>query len=267
MGSTLGWVGQHLARAEDARARANLAMVCPDWSNDQRRTVVRGMFQHLGVSALEALRLPVRSPAARMARTSVQGVEILDGAFRRGRGVVAATGHIGNWEALAACFADLGYPVHVVARRHPNPGLQALIVSLREGYGVHVLDRDRDTRQMLKALHRGEIVALLVDQHTRVQGTMLPFLGRPAYTPLGHARLAIRTGAALVVLTIARDSSGRHAVTVWEEVRADESLPEDLRVEAMASRCNEILGQAIRRTPEQWVWFHRRWRAEKETVS
>lgn len=218
------------------------------------------MFEHLGVSALEAVRLPAMLPVDRSQRVSVHGRQILDAALARGRGVVAATGHIGNWEVLAACFADLGYPVNVVARRHPNPGLHDFIIGLRTGYGVNMLDRDHDTKRMIKALRAGEIVALLVDQDTRVQGTIVPFLGVPASTPLGHARLAARTGAALIVLTIARDDPGRHAVRVWEEIIPDPLLPEEARVHAMALRCNEILGEAITRAPEQWVWMHRRWR-------
>lgn len=262
-GGVLGWLGWHVLPAQCAHALANLAAVFPDLPQTKRRAIARGVFRHLGVSVLEAVRLPLYAPPQRMARVSVRGVEILDEAFREGRGVVAATGHLGNWEVLAACFADLGYPVHVVARRHPNPGLQAFILALRRGYGVQVLDRDRDTRRMLKALRQGEIVALLVDQDTRVQGAMLPFLGIPAYTPLGHARLAVRTGAAMIVLSIVREASGMHQVTVWERVRADVRLPEEVRVRILAARCNEILGEAIRATPSQWVWFHRRWRTRE----
>jgi KDO2-lipid IV(A) lauroyltransferase len=201
-----------------------------------------------------------------MPRLTVLGIETLDAACRRGGGVVVATAHLGNWEVLAACFADMGYPVHVVARRHSNPSIDAFIADLREGYGVKVLDRDRDVKGMLRALRDGGIVALLVDQDTRVQGTMLPFMGLPAYTPLGHARLALRTGAALVVLTITRDAGGHHTVRVWEEVAPDLSLSSEARVEAMARRCNQILGEAIAAAPEQWVWFHRRWRASAEAV-
>ncbi|MBN1425409.1 lysophospholipid acyltransferase family protein [Candidatus Fermentibacteria bacterium] len=260
VGRRLGRIAAYAGRAYSARAHANIAAVFPTWTPARRRGVVLRMFEHLGIGVLEAVRLPTTPLAVRSERVSVQGREIFDAAFRRGRGVVAATGHIGNWEVLAACFADLGYPVHVVARRHPNPRLHDFIVGLRNGYGVNVLDRDRDTRGMLKALRGGEIVALLVDQDTRVQGTMLPFLGVPAVTPLGHVRLALRTGAALVALTITREDSGRHAVTVWEEIIPDTSLPEEDRTEVMARRCNEILGKAISLAPEQWVWMHRRWR-------
>ncbi len=258
-GHLLGVFAHVTAREARGRASRNLAMVCRDWPPHRRALIVKGMFLHLGLSLVEAVRLSTSARVSATACAPVRGLDILDQAYRRGRGVVAATGHLGNWEVLAACFADLGYPVHVVARRHPNPRLNEFIVSLREGYGVRVLDRDRDTRAMVRALRRGEIVALLVDQDTKVQSEVLPFLGLPARTPVGHARLAVHTGAALIVLTIRRDS-GRHVVTVWEEVLAPASLPEDERVRLMALRCNEILGNAILEAPEQWVWLHRRWR-------
>ena len=217
---------------------------------------------------METIRLPRISQEERMKRITVEGLEVFKRAYDKGNGLLAVTGHIGNWEILAAAFCDLGFPINVVGRANPNPWIEAMIRDLREGYGAVVLDRDKDARGMLRSLRKGEVVALLVDQDTKVDGMFLPFLGRDAHTPVGHGKLSVRTGAPVVVLTInRRPDLLTHHIKVWEEVLPTADREPSNSVTAICSRCNAILENAIRAEPSQWVWFHRRWRTRQRRIS
>ena len=248
-----------LVPAHRKRAEAQIRDMLSDYDADDARNLTRSMFKHLAHNAVETIRLPSMSREQRLSLVDGHGIDLFRSVYNRGKGLIAITGHIGCWELLAAYFSDLGFPVNVVARRRSNRAIGRMITELRGSYGVVELDRDSDARKMFRALKRGEVVAMLVDQDTRVDGIFSPFLGKSAFTPSGHARLAYRTGAPIVVVSIHRQESGRHAVTVHEEILMP-GTDESSSISAVVNRCNESLSRIIREHPEQWIWFHRRWK-------
>ena len=132
--------------------------------------------------------------------------EILDQALAGGRGVLAITGHVGNWELLAATVAARGYGVSVVARRVNDERFDALITRFRGDQGMEILLRDAPDflGQVRGALAQNRIVAILMDQDSRGAGVFVPFFGRPAHTPPGAAVLALRTRVPVVTVFIHR---------------------------------------------------------------
>jgi len=248
------------------RAVANLGIAFPDAPEPVRRALAAAMFKQLGRNAYEFLRLGGASRESILARVGrIEGMESFLAAFQRGKGVIVITGHIGCWELLPAYFAAMGYAATVVGRRMKVDRLNRRLVGTRRALGVTSLDRDDNPRPMFDVLARGEILGVLIDQHTRVAGTWVPFFGRPAYTPTAVAKLALATGAAIVPMGIFLEHDGRHVVRVMPEitVRAGGTREADVqRITAMASQAVEDL---IRLDPAQWVWFHHRWRESPET--
>jgi KDO2-lipid IV(A) lauroyltransferase len=239
------------------RIDENLRLIFPQWDGETRRRFGRRVLIHLGWNVLDFLRMDRMSPQEVQRLVRCDGAPVFDAAFRRGRGVVVVTGHVGNWELLAAYFAARGYPVSVVARALQEPRWDRWIRGLRERLGVRVLDRDRDGLQMIRVLRKGGILGILLDQATQVESVQVPFLGRDARTPVGPARLAQKTGAALVPMVIQMDVDRRHRVTVGQEIEVRDGGPDSIL--AATARCNEVLGDLIMTRPEQWVWFHERW--------
>jgi len=255
LGSALAFFLSGLRKQAEFQIQERL----PSYGKVESRVLVRDMFKHIGYNTVETIRLFSMTPEKRMAMVDAEGIDQFRSIFKRGKGLIAVTGHIGCWELLAAYFSDLGFPVNVVARRRSNKAIGQKITDLRSSYGVVELDRESDGRKMFRALKRGEVVAMLVDQDTRVDGMFSPFLGKLAHTPTGHARLAYRTGAPLVVLSIHRRRSGRHVITVHEEIDRPEGDEAEV-VAAIVHKCNELLSSIIQSFPDQWIWFHRRWR-------
>ncbi|HET6463159.1 MAG TPA: lysophospholipid acyltransferase family protein [Candidatus Krumholzibacteria bacterium] len=257
----LGTTAARFARRDGERALANLGIAFPDAPEPVRRAMVAAMFQQLGRNAFEFMRLEGASPDAVKARVSrVEGMENFLGALQRGKGIVVVTGHIGCWELLPAYFVAMGYPITVVGRRMNVARLNRRLLAVRNGLGVTSLDRDDNPRPMFDVLARGEILGVLIDQHTRVAGTWVPFFGRPAHTPTAVAKLALATGAAIVPMALFLERSGKHVVRVMPEIPVQNTGAREADVQRITAQASQAVEDLIRLDPAQWVWFHKRWR-------
>lgn len=226
------------------------------------RRIVRGSFRHLVAIGVEVVRL-----RRTVARRGIGGVvDLVDthhmkAAMERGKGAIVVSGHLGNWEIMAAAGMGIGvYPVSVY-RALDNPLLDAWIRSLRGVDGADVVEKHGAVRGLLKALRKGRLVAILVDQDARGHGVFAPFFGAPASTIPTPAELALRTGAAIIPGFALRTGPGFRYRTWFEpalEVRED--ADHDAEVLRITTELNRRLEAAIRQAPEQWLWLHRRWK-------
>jgi KDO2-lipid IV(A) lauroyltransferase len=258
VGRGLGVAAHGVLRTPRRLAHAHLALALPALGEAERRRIVRAMFRHAGASFAEIALWPRLRDTGYVA---VEGLGVLDAALAAGRGVIAITGHVGNWELLAAAMAHRGYPVTVVARRVNDARFDALVREVRVGAGLRVLDRDdpRFAHAVRAELAAGRVVALLIDQDTRGAGVWVPFFGRPARTPAGAAVLALRARAECVSVFIERRPEGGHLVRFAPIVRGEGRTRAD--IEALTARMTAAIEAQIRRNPIEWVWWHRRWRS------
>jgi KDO2-lipid IV(A) lauroyltransferase len=177
-----------------------------------------------------------------------------------GRALVL-TAHLGNWEYLTAVQRLIGYPVAIVVRPLDSPTLDAPASAMRRKTGVELIDKRGALRPVLGALRRGGLVAVLLDQNAaRREGVFVPFFGRPASTSRSLALLALRTRTPIVPIFISREGVGRHHVVIEPPVRPPSMNDVEQAIVELTARCTQIIEAAIRRTPEQWLWSHDRWR-------
>ena len=267
--SAVGAVGGRLFRKARERAVRNLAVAFPDVPRSVRGALAAAMFKTLGRNFYEFLRLEGSSPE-RLANLveRIEGRENLDAAMSAGKGLIAITGHIGCWELLAGYFATHGYQLNVVGRELWEKRLNEKLLRVRESMGYRTIDRDTGGKEVIRALREKQVVAVLIDQHTRVSGVYVPFFDCPAHTPVGVAKLAVATGAPILPMAIYMRRSGRHEIRILPAIDIPEGTQdkEALFVE-ITRRCSKAVEELIRYDPKQWVWFHDRWRgAAKEEV-
>src|SRR5437899_447634 len=195
VGRGLGTAAHALLATPRRLAVTHMGLAFPELDLATRRRLVRATFRHAGqaFAELSLFETILRRPDY----IRLEGVEALDTALARGRGAIAVTGHVGNWELLAAWAAAIGYPITVVVRRVTDLRFHSLIIRFRAAAGVEILVRDdpRFIAGVTEALRRNRIVAMLIDQDTRGAGVFVPFFGRPAHTPPGAAVLALRARA------------------------------------------------------------------------
>ena len=220
----------------------------------------RGCFRHLGEMLGECLHLFHRDCAFVGSVVEVQGFEEIEKVRREGRPLVLFTGHCGNWELLGAAVNCRGVGMAVVARSLDEPEQQEMLAGLRARFGTPTIERGGEgaVRQLLGTLRRGGALGMLIDQDSgKMDGVWVPFFGRPAFTPVGAAKIALKQRAAVVPVFIER-LAGRPATASASSPRS--TCPDDPQ-EATALMTAKIEEQ-IRRRPEQWVWMHRRWRRQ-----
>jgi KDO2-lipid IV(A) lauroyltransferase len=140
-----------------------------------------------------------------------------------------------------------------------------MLVGYRTGKNIKVILRDApDTaKKLLRALKKGEIIAMLIDQDTKVPGVFVDFFGRKAWTPSGLAVLALRTGAEVLVGIDMRIGDFGHKTVVSGHLRVEPSGDFDADVLNLTQKATAILEEHIRNYPDQWVWFHERWKTKR----
>lgn len=262
IGRGFGALAFALAGGERKKALASLERAFPERSHGEHVAIARAAFRHLGQSAFElACIKQIDREVDRFIEWPAQDRAALQAALARGKGVVFVTGHVGNWELLARRVALAGYPAQSIAKETSDAGTTALVEQFRLTGQVRSIWRGQEgaAREMLRALKKGEILGLVIDQDTRVQSVFVPFFGTPAATPRAPADLALRTGAALMVGFCQRKADGTYLLTMRELPVEPSGDREGDAVKLTAQLSSEI-ENAIRRHPEQWVWMHQRWK-------
>ena len=268
LASFCAWVGWRLAGTTRRRMLAHLAIAFPQLGPDELEGLGQRSLRHLGWLAAEML--AVRSYDRELERyvTFVPGAEEkLRAAMAPGHGLVMVSGHVGHWELLARRLVRGGVSCASVARSGTSPILHTLLSRFRAAGKFDVLLRDDPgtARAIIRTLRQGRLLGLLIDQDTDVQGAMVPFFGRPAWTPRAAGDLALRFKAPVAVIWSRRRGPAPgdgHELSI-ELVPYDDAAPdreaESLRITA---RCTALLEQAIRDRPEEWVWMHERWKTQ-----
>jgi KDO2-lipid IV(A) lauroyltransferase len=226
-----------------------------------RDRIVRACFRNIARCFVEVAKFDTIR-AQLDAYIDVDGFDHVRDALAAGRGVVVVTGHIGNWELLAAYFALKGTPVAAIARRIYNPPLNDLIVNFRHANGVQTILRESPSasREILGVLRNKGILAMLIDQDTKAPSVSVPLFGRPARTPAAAAALALRRNLPVLAVFAQRRPGGGHRLTVLPPLPVVATGDRRRDIVSLTRQFNEVLEARIRANPVEWVWWHRRWR-------
>jgi len=244
----------------------NLAMALPEVSAKKRRRILREVYRHLGWQLVEFCRMPHYTAENTRDWIRTEGLEHYLAAARRGKGVLVLTGHLGAWELSSFYHSLMGYPMGVVIRRLDNRRLDDYVNRIRCLHGNRVLHKVDFARGLLTAMREGETVGILMDTNmTPPQGVFVPFFGRAACTASGLARVALRTGAAVLPgFMLWEAAERRYVLRFGPELDFSQSCDVESDVLAATAQCNQVLEGWIRRYPEQWLWIHRRWKTRPE---
>lgn len=250
----------------DARRRTvrnlKLALAGDKKEKELRRLALR-VFRNLGKNVADAVRLKNMKWEEVDRITDVEGLEHFDKAYIQDKGVIALTGHIGNFELLAAWFSLKGYKVSVIGREVYDPRLDRLLVENREKVGMESIPTTAGVKPILKALKSSRALGVLADQDSsRVRGVFVDFFGRPARTPVGPILLPYKTGSPIIPMAIVRQDRNRYRIIVKPEVKLVFSDDREKDVVDVTQRYTQVLESIIREYPDQWLWMHDRWKSK-----
>ncbi len=274
---TLGRISRRFARALGAgvgslaygvfgRLRrvglTNLELAFPEKTSGKRRRILRRSFRNLGLHLAEFSQMQHLTPERAQTMIEYDGLEHYIQARDRGRGVLVLTGHLGAWELSSFFHSLMGFPMGLLIRRLDNPAVDTLVNGVRCLHGNRVIHKDDFARGLISEMRAGRTVGILMDTNmTPPQGVFVPFFGVPACTASGMARVASKTGAAVLPGFLLWESARRRYL-----LRFGEEIPllqtEDAERDALlnTARFTAVLEHYIRMYPEQWLWMHRRWK-------
>jgi len=235
-------------------------------SPEDIRRLAQAHYAHLGRLAWEFLWFPWVSDAKRATMARVENLDRLEAALARGKGVIIATGHFGNFEvATAAGLAS--YPhargrFYFVRRPFKPRWLDDLVTRRFRRAGFGVLPKRGGLEGILAVLGAGDMVVFPFDQHaSRKDGVLVEFFGEPAGTFRSVAVMALSTGAPVVPAASWRERGGRHVLRFEEALAPIEHADANEAIRLNTRAYNAALERLILRHPEQWWWVHRRWKA------
>jgi KDO2-lipid IV(A) lauroyltransferase len=230
-------------------------------STAQRRAIARATFRNLGEHLIDFSRMRWLTPDTYPSVVTVEGLERVEHLLVRQAGLLMLSAHFGSWELGSAIALRLATRMHVIARPLDNPALHRLVDACRRYSGCSVIQKRQALSASLKALRHGEIVALLMDQSSlRREGIPVPFFGAEAYTSIGPALMALRSGCPVIGAFLVRQGLGKHRLVFSEEIPIQRSG--DLRQDIADNtrRFNQLIESYVRAYPDHWFWLHRRWK-------
>ena len=246
-------------------AEEQLAAAFPDRDPKWVTATSRNCYLHFGREVAEIARLfesgiNAVSTTLRLDGGASEHIERM----KAGVGTIVVTGHLGNWEIAGAYLSALGVPAAAVVKRQSNARFDTWVQSARRRSGVEPVYMEDAARVLPRLLRAGTSVAMVADQAAGAGGDLVTFFGRPASTFRGPARLALATGAPLVYGSLLRDDGEyRMAIEPCNVFEGSESGPREGRERLLTESWVRRLETRVREAPEQYLWFHRRWKGAR----
>ena len=267
VGSALGRIASVIDRKDYTLAVEHLTVAFGKEKDEKEiRRLAHETFRHLAMNFVDVARLYVMSPEEIKSVCVLHNLEILKDNLTKGYGVIGLTSHAGCWELLGQYFALMGIPTSCISQRLYDPRLEKMLIDTRTRVGIKNISRGQDTRDIIRVLKKGYLLAILIDQDTNVKGEFVDFFGQPAYTATSPALLSLRYKAPIIPIFIYRDEYHRHHVCIEGPVEIKATEDNDSDALGLTVQCSKVTEQFISEHPEQWVWFHRRWKTKKNGI-
>jgi Kdo2-lipid IVA lauroyltransferase/acyltransferase len=240
----------------------NLELAFPEKSAEERETILRSEYRNLGLLLAEFCKMPGYSAATASRFIRYEGLENYRQAREQGKGVLVLTGHLGAWELSSFYHSLMGMPMGMVIRRLDNPLVDAFVNRIRCLHGNRVIHKDDFARGLIASMRSGETVGILMDTNmTPPQGVFVPFFGVPACTASGMARIAARTGAAVVPgFLLWEESEQKYVLHFGGLLDVVDTGDAEQDVLTNTAAFTAAIEGYVRQYPEQWLWMHRRWK-------
>ncbi len=187
----------------------------------------------------------------------ISGLENLDQAHAKGKGVIAITAHIGNYELAGAVIALLGYPLSVVALPHKKKKVNDFFNGNRLRVGIKVIPTGIAVKGCVSVLRKGEVLAILGDKSFSSSGRNIEMFSKSAVIPRGASFFALKTGAEIIPSFLVRRKKFFYNLIFEKPIKFDKgsACPE----KEILEQYTEILGKYIKKYPGQWYMFEKYW--------
>lgn len=263
VGEMLGLLLFYLWRSRRKIAMDNLAKSVSAHAliiSEPVEKIIMANFRNLGRSFAEIIKIYFGLGKKIIDSVSVEGMEYLQSAQKKGKGILFITGHCGNWELLAIASPVRLSSISVVVRPINNPYINSLVENVRKKYGNSVIYKRGALKAIMKTLKHNGCVGILMDQAViPEEGYVMDFLGRGAWTTKMPALIARKTGAAVLPAFIYRTGNS-HTIKIFPEIELSDNTDMENAVKKDTQKFSGFIEQYIKEHPSEWLWIHRRWK-------
>ena len=274
IGQSIGVLGYYLLKKKKRLALKNLKYALGrEYPVEELERIAKKAFISFALSIIETLYIPRIDSRYINKHIRIENLGYLDGAIKRGNGVIFLAYHLGNWELANITCALQGYTYKVIVNQQRYPLLNELLNHYRQSKGCKIIPRGLAIREIIKALKAGEVVAMVGDQGGK-DGSPAPFFGIPTSTPTGFARFALNSQAIVIPAIIVRERRFSHRIILERPLKIEEEKSTDgfgyrkpnhglvakENIENCLNRSNSLLEGYIRRYPQEYFWFYKIWK-------
>jgi Kdo2-lipid IVA lauroyltransferase/acyltransferase len=262
LGRKLGDLMRRLSKKRYGVALKNLKIAYGETLTEaDRERIATESFRSFGMFAMESIKFGYLSEEEVERRVKVvpKAYAEFQEVMAMGKGCLLVGAHLGNFEVAGRWLKPRGYELIGLVRESRDRGTTDIMTRARERLGIKVITLRQSLKPVLVGLKRNALVAIICDQNAA--DVFVPFFGHLTGTADGPAKLALRTGAPLLFFYCVRDGKGGYIADTEGYLVAESTGDEKADVERIMAEVNARLERMIRRYPEQWLWFHDRWKS------
>jgi KDO2-lipid IV(A) lauroyltransferase len=254
-----------LAYLIDARHRRivkrNLQFVHPEWPLDNINRISIKTFQSIGITVLEILQMTCFSKEDILQKVRIKGKENLLNTTKSPKGVIMISAHIGNWEMCHLFLSTYLQKTQVVVAQNQPVFIERIINKLRTSTGNRIISKKGAMIKLVRTLRKGKIIGLLIDQGTsRREGVDVTFFGRNTYATYAASLLAARYNCQVLPVYCIREHDAKLTVVVEPPLKLHKTDDVHSDLQTNTQIMTDSVEKIIRLYPEQWLWFHKRWK-------
>ncbi|WP_187647946.1 lipid A biosynthesis lauroyl acyltransferase [Nitrosophilus labii] len=266
--NSLSWLIYILDKKHRKIIKTNLDFAFGDkLSKKEKDKIIKKCYKNMLYNLADFVKNQGISKEELLKKIEFKNEKILKDALKNGEKVILITAHYGNWELLPLSIAAFFGPLTAVGRALDSKTMNDILKRNREQYDIRILDKKGAMKGLINDLKKGRMVGLLVDQNTaESEGILIDFFGKRARHTPSAALLARRFNAKIIPTFISTNDYEKYTITFYEPIicKKTQNSEEDIRKCTQAQA--DITEKVIRQKPDEWFWFHKRWKNQYEEI-
>ena len=262
LGIGLAWLAQGPMHSRVIEAHRRIREVFgAAWSDSEVRRIAWISLRNTFLNGVEVLRMGRMDRAwVEQHIANLESMDPLRAHLQTGRGAILVVPHMGNWDLGGVAAHWLQLPVFMVVGHQKNPLTNAFMDSLRSGHDIETISRhDGPLRKVIRNLRAGKVLAFMTDTRAKSDGVATQFLGKQAHVSGGMALFARQANVPIFPAVAIREGTDRHRWLVFDPIEPDPALDKQTDTLRMTQAVIDIFDREIRRRPDQYFWYNRRW--------
>lgn len=258
----IGWI---LGKKYNHIAKVNLDLAFENrMSEIEKESIIKKCYKNLLHLVRDSIINQTITQEQLLEKVTFHNEHFYEEAIQRKKGVIFLTAHYGNWEITSLAVGAKWGPISVIGRQLDSPSMNTILEKNRQRFNVNLLEKKGAMRAILKALKAGDNVGLLVDQNTTSkEGVLVSFFGKRARHTPAAAQFANKTNSTIIPAFVTTNDNKHYDLTFYEPILAPRDDNEQSLIDSIQAQAT-ITQHIIENKPDEWFWFHRRWKNQYE---